>query len=131
MSLVRDYLYTEPVFVDVDTTVAESGKKMVEANIGAVIVKNGDGKPVGIFTERDFLYAVTKDGKPESTTMKEWATGVVISINKEASIEKGLEKMLDKGIRRLLVVDDDDNAVGFLTMKDLTEALYEEVQELR
>jgi len=130
MSLVRDYLFTEPIFVGVDTTIAEARRLMEKKNIGAVVIANNDAKPVGIFTERDFLVTVAGE-KDLKRTMKEWATGIVIKVNKEATIQKALEKMLDQGIRRLLIVDDSDKAVGFLTMKDLTEALYEEVQELR
>ncbi|HDZ23241.1 MAG TPA: CBS domain-containing protein, partial [Desulfobacteraceae bacterium] len=42
------------ITVDADAPLMQAMKKMVEKNIGSVIVSRGD-RPVGIVTERDIL----------------------------------------------------------------------------
>ncbi len=51
----------EIISIDKDKTVADAVSKMVEDEIGALVVVEGE-KPVGMFTERDVLKCWTRKG---------------------------------------------------------------------
>ena len=52
--------------VRADATICEAVAKMMEANVGCLIVED-DGEVVGIFTERDLLRRVVGGGKDPAT----------------------------------------------------------------
>ncbi len=123
---VKTVIYTEIVSVPENSTVFEAGEKMAENDIGAVIIVDKNNEPVGIFTERDFVYSATvlrKEGRDiEEINITEVMSSPVISINAEATIRKAAERMINKSIRRLLIVDDKNNPIGFCSLRDIIEA---------
>ena len=56
----RDLMEVPPSVVQEDTTIDEAASTMWEGNIGSVIVVDKAGVMVGILTERDVLFSVTK-----------------------------------------------------------------------
>jgi len=46
-------------------SVAFAVRKLAEHRIGAVVVQDQWMKPVGIFSERDFVNAIARDGAPD------------------------------------------------------------------
>lgn len=127
MTIVKDYALDSPIFIETKKTVADAGKLMAEKNIGALVIKGENGQIAGIFTERDFLHAVTDNRLDAELGSYE---GDVISINELASIKKAVEKMVEKGIRRLLVLDGDGKAAGFLSIRDVLTAVYDDLIEV-
>jgi CBS domain-containing protein len=69
--LISDLLKNQvPISVQVDQTVLEVARLMVEHNIGAVPVLQ-HGELTGIFSERDLMTRVVADGKdPAHTAVK-------------------------------------------------------------
>jgi len=60
---------------------------MVEKNVGAVLVKNGD-KIAGIFSERDFLKNSAFKGQlPEDTPIQELMTQKVLFVSPLENVE--------------------------------------------
>src|ERR1700683_4927116 len=57
--LVKSLRQNPPVVVSQTTTVRAAIDAMVEANVGAVLIVDGRGLLVGIFTERDLLKGLT------------------------------------------------------------------------
>jgi CBS domain-containing protein len=127
MALIKEYAYTKPVFINPEKTVLEAGKIMSEKNIGSVIIIGKDSKPAGIFTERDFLHAVS-DNRSDAELGS--YVGKVITINEMAAISKAVEKMVENGIRRLLVVDGSGDAQGIITARDILNAVYDDLIEI-
>jgi predicted transcriptional regulator len=95
---------------------------MHENNVGSVIITKIQDKqriPTGIITERDivrFLGKLTIDlRKPISDFMSK----PIISIQSNSSIREAVHLMNSNNIRRLVVVDNENNMVGIITEKDI------------
>ena len=53
--------------IEADASVFEAVERMVEANVGSLLVTDG-GKVTGIVTERDYLRRVTLHGRTDEDT---------------------------------------------------------------
>jgi CBS domain-containing protein len=117
---VDDFMTSEIVSVKEHETVATVAGIMGEKRVGSVIVTR-DGKPSGIFTERDLLSTFlvreksldTPVGRASSSPLKTAPTG--ISIHEAAKI------MAAQHVRRLPLMKKKQLA-GIITARDLVEA---------
>ncbi|MBN2334036.1 CBS domain-containing protein, partial [Candidatus Bathyarchaeota archaeon] len=60
--LVREAMSSPVISVSEDTDVTELARVMRDQRVGAIIVINSKGRPVGIVTERDIVTRVVADG---------------------------------------------------------------------
>ena len=78
-----------------------------EKNIGSVIVVNKQDRMIGILTERDMLFAISKEliGKdvPVSSIMSQ--TSLIASPNE--GVATVLDRMIKGNVRHLPVIDSD------------------------
>jgi CBS domain-containing protein len=115
----RDLMQTPAVTIPMDGSIDEAASILWERNIGSVIVVNPTGSMVGILTERDMLFAVTKGlagrGVPVPSIMSQ--TSLIASPNE--SVVTVLDRMLKSGVRHLPVVDKDGRPLGMISMRDL------------
>ena len=89
-----------------DTTVYHALELMVEKNVSALLVMEGD-KLAGIFTERDYARKVVLKGKSSrDTPIGDTMTSNLITVTQASSIDECMELMTGKYIRHLPVVDD-------------------------
>jgi CBS domain-containing protein len=58
----------DPLTLPPDTTVREACRYMRDRRVGAVLVTEGDGRLVGIFTGRDAVHRVLAEGKNAGDT---------------------------------------------------------------
>ena len=91
--------------------------KMVRRNIGSVIVIDG-GRPVGIVTERDISRKVAKGLKSLNTQVMRVMTRKLIVASPDMPIQSAVRLMLENGIRRIPVVEN-EKLVGVVTERDL------------
>jgi len=100
--------------------VFEAVKAMVDANVGAVLVTDG-GRPVGIFTERDYLRRIAVEGRTSKDTLvHEVMSSPVIYVTPETSVDETMALISNKRIRHLPVVRDAD-VIGMLSIRDLVD----------
>ncbi len=105
-----------------DDSVFDAIQKMADANIGALMVI-GDGRPVGIFTERDYARSVILKGKSSPTTpVRDIMTTRVIFVQPEQTVEECMAIMTDKHIRHLPVLDG-EKLVGMISIGDLVKSI--------
>jgi predicted transcriptional regulator len=107
-------------------SVFEALELMAEKNIGALpVVENN--KLVGIFSERDYARKVILKGKSsKKTKIDELMTRQVYCIPPNKMIEDCMMVMSAKHIRHLPVVDEQNQLMGILTMRDIVKALIKE-----
>ncbi len=117
---IRDFMSKDVMTVDENMKVIEVAKIMGEKRIGSVIVTK-EGKPYGIFTERDLLSKAILDNGLDNP-VKNYTSTPLITVNPDYSINEVSKIMADMKIRRLVVVED-DKIVGIFTASDLTKAL--------
>lgn len=99
-----------------------AAKKMAEHRVGSLLVVDGDGKLIGIVTERDFLFklvASEKDSK--SLQVKEIMSKNLLTMNHHNTAQEALKLMTEKRIRHLPVYDDENQFLGLLSIGDLTK----------
>jgi CBS domain-containing protein len=108
-----------------DSTVYDALALMAEKNIGAVIVRDA-GRPVGIFSERDYARQVILKGKTSKDTLvRDVMTAKVVFVRPEQSIEECMALMTDKRFRHLPVLEE-GQLVGILSIGDVVKALISE-----
>lgn len=127
MKAVSQVLANKPaqVFsVSPETTVFEALEVMMNKNISALVVMNGN-ELKGIFTERDYARKIVLKGKSsKDTPVSEIMTANLITITPEDSIEHCMNIMTEKHIRHLPVVE--NNLVcGMISIGDAVKSIIE------
>jgi CBS domain-containing protein len=111
---------TDVLKIDASATVFEALEKIVERNVGSILVTDGD-KVVGIMTERDYLRKIAVKGRTSrDTKVSEIMTSPLVYVTRETSLEETMAIMTDRRIRHLPVVENDD-VVGILSIGDVVK----------
>ncbi len=106
--------------IDGGATVFEAITKMVDANVGSLLVTE-EGEIAGIMTERDYLRRVTLQGRTDKeTAVREIMSSPLVVATPETSIDECMAMMTDRRIRHLPVVDD-GAVVGVVSIGDLVK----------
>ena len=135
MKLVRDLLAGRPhVTLPADATALHSARVMSDHQVGAVLIVDGDGAPLGIFTERDLMVRVIVPGHdPASVPLARVMSREVYWATPEQSLADVAREMQARHVRHLPVVDG-GQFVGMLSFRDLLreqlDLLSHEVEEL-
>jgi len=110
----------EVIRIGADATVFDAVKAMVEANVGALLVTDGD-EIVGIFTERDYLRRIAVEGRRSRTTLVgEVMSAPVICVTPDTGVEESMALMTDRRIRHAPVTDG-GALVGMISIGDLVK----------
>ena len=118
---VADIMSKNPLVVSPSTSLREAAKRMVERNVGCVVVVEGNSC-VGILTERDFLRLFSEDINPDEPVNK-YMTRNVITIRDDTSVNEAKNIMVTQRIRHLPVVDYSNRLIGILSMRDVFERI--------
>ncbi|HEX7408334.1 MAG TPA: CBS domain-containing protein [Candidatus Binatia bacterium] len=107
------------------TTVYDTLKLMAEHDIGAVVVLE-EGRPVGIFSERDYARQVILKGRTsKDTPVREVMVSRVVFVRPEQSIEECMAVMTDKRVRHLPVLER-GTLSGMLSIGDVVKETISE-----
>lgn len=133
METVKDILATKgsTVYsVSPDATLYEALEIMADRNIGAIIVSDGKGGILGIFSERDFVRKIIIKGRSgESTKVKEIMTTHVLYVEPGTSISDCMNLMTEKRVRHLPVVEG-GKAIGVVSIGDVVKAVVKNQENL-
>jgi acyl dehydratase/CBS domain-containing protein len=102
-------------------TAREAATRLFEEGIGSLVVCE-DGDPVGIVTDVDVTRLVSAGRDPETTSVAEFMSESLVTIDADAGIEDAAAKMREHGIKRLPVVES-GAVVGIATTTDLSNYL--------
>lgn len=116
----------EVIAVDGSTTVANSVAKMIDRNIGALLVMV-DGVPSGMFTERDVLKCWGRKDTFDGVAVREVMTKDLIVIELGGSVADAMSIMIQKKVRHLPVVDG-GKIVSVLSIRDVVAAQVSNLQ---
>lgn len=101
-----------------DATVFEAVTAMVEANVGALLVTDGE-EIAGIFTERDYLRRIAVEGRrSRDTLVRDVMSAPVVCVTPETTVDEGMALMSDRRIRHAPVVEA-GALVGMISIGDL------------
>ncbi len=110
-----------------EASVAEAVTLLAKHRIGALPVIN-DGAVLGIFSERDVIYGLAKEGasaleRPVSEVM----TTPAMTVDSDCAVLGALSLMSRRRIRHLPVVDA-EGLVGFISIGDLVKYRIEKIE---
>src|ERR671910_796823 len=107
--------------IDGSATVLDAVTKMVEGNVGSLLVREG-GRLAGIVTERDYFRRVTLEGRDERTTpVREIMTTELVVVSPDTSIEECMAVMTARRVRHLPVLADDQEVLGVISIGDVVK----------
>jgi signal-transduction protein with cAMP-binding, CBS, and nucleotidyltransferase domain len=115
---VMDAMTKSPVIVKPEEKLIDCAKKMIEADVGSLIIEDS-GKLVGILTEKDFVTkVVAKNIDVVKTPVKEVMSTKLIQIPPELDLYDAILFMSREDVRRLPVTKN-GKLLGLLTYKDI------------
>ena len=115
MTQLRDIMTEDVLTVAPEDTLGEVAAKMVERNVGSVVVFDF-GRLIGVLTERDIMRAVAARTHSSDARVREWMTADPITATADASIEDAAKTMFDNGFRHL-PIGEGDRAVGIVAIR--------------
>ena len=116
MPVAREHMSRDLLTVAPGDPLGEVAQRMVERDVGAVIVLEGETL-AGILTERDILRAVAA-GIQDDTIVSAWMTRDPETMDPGDSTQHAAVLMIHGGFRHLPLVEGDD-VVGMLSIRDL------------
>ncbi len=96
--------------------------QMVEHDCGAipVVAEGVKSRPLGVVTERDIVArSVARGEDPRDLHASDAMTVDPVTIRRDEDLERGMELMARHQVRRLLVVDENDDLAGVLSLGDV------------
>lgn len=100
-------------------SVAEVAVMMRDGDMGIVPVVGGDGKLIGVVTDRDIVIRVVAEGKPPSTLVAEAMTAELFTVSPDDFVFEAIRLMGDKQVRRIPVIDSNGSLAGIIAMADV------------
>lgn len=127
MKTVRYILQNKPgavYSVGVNTSVLEALNVMMDKNISALLITEGD-LLLGIFTERDYARKIALRGKSsKDTPITEVMTATPINVSLDDEIDVCMQLMTNKHIRHLPVTDQ-EKIIGMVSIGDVVKSIIE------
>jgi len=115
--------------VDENATVLEATLLMAKKEIGSVVVTSNSAIK-SLFTERDLMKKVVAEKRdPNTLKIKDVMSTDLVKITSDEAPERCLQLMEEKQCRHLLVFDDDE-FVGIISLRDLVAWMLKEREKM-
>ncbi|MCH8008575.1 MAG: CBS domain-containing protein [Chloroflexi bacterium] len=115
------------VTVRPDLSLREAVDLMAEHNIGALIVVDEAGRPIGIISERDIIREAARTEAVFDLTVSRVMTKELITASPEDDLETVLQTMTARHFRHLPVMDR-EQLIGVLSIRDVVKAQLDKWQ---
>jgi CBS domain-containing protein len=148
--LIKDVMTTEVVTVEPETSLKEAALALARNGISGVPVVGPAGEVLGVLSEADVIAKERTEPKKggilkwlvdpadpwlqdrfEATTAGEAMSAPAITITPDRPVSAAAAAMLDEGVNRLPVVDDDGRLVGLVSRGDLVKSFVRSDEEIR
>jgi CBS domain-containing protein len=129
-----EYCNREVMIVEPETSITEVSSLMREYHVGTLVVVDQAGnapRPIGVITDRDLVIELLAQEVPaDSVTIKDVINKELVCVTEQETLLNCIELMRSKGIRRLVVTNDNGTLQGILTADDALELIAEAVRNL-
>jgi len=130
VSVAKDIVEKEFISLGKNTTCLEAARAMKAKKHGYAIVCSPGGTPEGIVTEWDFLAKVLAEGRdPARVRLGDIMTSELVSVDAKTGIDQVAELMASKGIRRVLVLEN-DKVLGVITAATMLQRMKEYIDKI-
>ena len=116
---VRDVMTSSVQTVRPDQTAQEAASFMLNADAGSIPVTD-EGKLVGMITDRDIAIRGIAKGSGPDTLVRDLMSSDVICARDDDDIADAASRMSEAQVRRLPVVDRDEQLCGIVSLGDLS-----------
>lgn len=125
MEKVGDAMTASPRTCHPASTVIEAVMIFRDADCGIIPVTDA-GKVLGVLTDRDVALALAgRETTLAETTVEELMSKDLVTVGFDDTLEVAVERLGKQGVRRLMVVDNEELLVGILSWVDLIPHLSE------
>ena len=112
-------MVVNPVTIHPEETLADALKLMADHSISGIpVVENGNGKLVGILTNRDVRFATN----PRQPVRELMTRERLVTVTGDVGMEEAKRLLHQHRIEKLIVVDDQYCCIGLVTVKDIEKA---------
>ncbi len=119
----------DPIAISAQTSVREVLRMLIDRHIGCLIVAE-QGKPIGIFSERDALVKLnTRAAALGDRPVSEFMTTTPETLEIGAKVAFAVQRMEVGGYRHLPVVGDTGELTGIISVRDILQYLTESLPE--
>jgi CBS domain-containing protein len=126
MASIRKHITREVVALDAASPIRDAARLMADRKIGSVGVRE-DGKLVGLVTERDLVITTLARAGNANQPIREAMRGGIPRVRADATEVECAALMRDHTTRHLLV-EDHDQIVGVISMRDIIQLMLDEKQ---
>lgn len=128
MASIRTHVTRDMVALDAAAAIHEAARLMADRKIGSVAVREG-GRIVGLVTERDLVIRVLATGGAASQPIREAMRQGIPRVQSSATEAEVVALMRDHTTRHLLV-EEDGQVAGVVSMRDIIQLMVDEKQYL-
>jgi CBS domain-containing protein len=119
---IRDVMTRNPVCVSDKDSIREAARIMAREDTGVVPVVDNGKKIIGMITDRDIVVRLVAEGKdPSNAKVNEAMTKNVRSIKEDSTVADALNVMKGAEVRRVPVVNNNNEVVGIVSMGDIAK----------
>ncbi|MFP4069653.1 MAG: CBS domain-containing protein [Verrucomicrobiota bacterium] len=116
---LNEVMTKDPEYVKLNTPLIEVARRMRDLDVGMLPV--GDGiKLKGMITDRDITIRATAEGMDTKTVkVSDIMTPEVLYAYEDEDVEKAIQTMKEKQVRRLVVLNRNKDMVGIVALADI------------
>ncbi len=117
---VKEIMTQNAEMIHSEARLTEAAQKMASLEIGALPVWEGDDL-IGMITDRDIAIRAIAQGKdPNNTRVNDVMTPEVFYCFADDNIQEAARIMEEESVHRLLVLNNEGEPVGFVSLADLS-----------
>lgn len=126
---------SEVAVIPANAELHEAAKLMRDHHVGSVVVVEpstaGALQPIGLLTDRDIVIEVIAEGiDPNKLKVRDIMSPNPVTAQHNASLDELIHLMRNAQVRRLPIVDERKQLVGFVSFDDLLEKVGTEISSL-
>lgn len=115
---VSNYMHRNAKTISADATLKEAGQAMIDHQVGALLVLQGD-QYVGIISDKRLAREGAAKGlNPEETLVSAIMRRDIITIPSDQPVKEAQTLMKNRGVRHLIVTEN-DKIIGIVSISDL------------
>jgi CBS domain-containing protein len=128
---VFDIMTRDPITVPGSAPLSEARRRLENGHITGLPVTDGADRVIGVISQTDFLALSRHDddgpiGRNGGRRVSDAVARPALTIGAWAPVRAAARLLLDYGVHRLVVVDEEERAVGILTTTDFVRLVADQ-----
>jgi CBS domain-containing protein len=112
-----------------ETALSEVVKTLQASHVGSIIITDGN-RPIGIFTERDYLTKIAgRDIDEAKTPIEGYMTKSPVCFTRDESIGKVMTRMKAANFRHIIVTDPQGELEGIISIRDAMNFILDKLSK--